>query len=116
MNIKETIKAAKDIHDKHVEMPEWGVTIEVRTMTARERANLFTSCMDKKGNVIHDKFQAGVIIACCFDPESGEKLFAPADESLIMEKSAGAVERLANAAMEISGLSPDAMKEAEKNV
>jgi hypothetical protein len=114
MSIKETIQAAEDIHKKSVDMPEWGVTIEVRTMTARERANLFNSCVDKKGNIIHDKFQAGVIIACCFDPESDAKLFGPADENMIMEKSAGAIERLANAAMNISGLSPESMVEAEK--
>ena len=40
MSLKQTIFSADDITKELVEVPEWGVKVEVRSMTAAERAKL----------------------------------------------------------------------------
>ena len=37
MNLRESIIAANDLKRESVEVPEWGVTVYVRTMTGEER-------------------------------------------------------------------------------
>lgn len=113
--LKEKIQAAQDVKSERIEVPEWGVALEIRTMKAIDRARLLRTCMDDKGSVIGEKFQAGLIIASCFDPETGEKVFSEDDYDLLMEKSAGAIEHLAGLAMNISGLNRESLSAAEKN-
>jgi len=114
-NLKDKIRAAEDVKSEKVFVPEWDVTVEVRTMKALDRARLLKSCVDAKGNVIGEKFQSGLIIASCFDPETGEKVFEEGDFDLLMGKAAGPVEYLAGVAMGISGLNRESMTAAEKN-
>ena len=114
--MRDRIKAIQDTKSERVTMPEWeNLEIEIRTMKAIDRAKLLKMAVDAEGKVIGDKFQAGMIIASCFDPETGEKIFANDDADMIMEKSAGVIEFLAGRAMELSGLSRETMKTAEKN-
>ena len=115
MNLKEKIKNAQDILTEVVHVPQWDADVEVRTMSALRRAQLLTLCADDSGQMIMDRFHAGVLVACCFDPESGEKLFTDADTEWLMEKSSGAIDLLATKAMELSGLTPEVVKAIEKN-
>lgn len=118
-NLKDKIKAVQDIQ-KHVinlsdKWPEWDIVIELRTMKAIDRAKLLKTCVDPKGNVISEKFQAGLIAASYFDPDTGEKVFTEDDYEMIMDKSAAVIEYLASRAMEVSGLNREALTAAEKN-
>jgi hypothetical protein len=65
--------------------------------------------------VIGEKFQAGLIVASCFDPDTGEQIFTDGDYEMIMDKSAGVIEHLASRAMDLSGLNREAVTVAEKN-
>ena len=38
MSIKDKIKQAGDLEREVVDIPEWGVTVEIRSMSARQRA------------------------------------------------------------------------------
>jgi len=109
------IKNVDDIKKEVVHVSQWDCDVEVRTMSGLERAMLLGRCMDKDNNVIQDKFQSGVLIACLYDPETGEKLFSEADADWLIKKSSGAIEKLAGAAMRVSGLTREAMETAEKN-
>ena len=113
--LKDKIKAVQDVKSEKVTIPEWDVTVELRTMKAIDRAKLLKDCVDKQGNVIGEKFQAGLIIASCFDPETGERVFDNGDFDLLMDKAAGPIEELASTAMRISGLNRDTMTAIEKN-
>jgi len=115
MSIRDIIKSALDVKKEIVKCPEWGVEIEVRTMTGRQRAILLRSSVDDKDQFMQEKFQTGIVIACCFDPETEEKIFQITDEEWLLEKSAGPVERLARKAMDLSGLTENALLETEKN-
>lgn len=112
--LKDKIKSADDIVKETVECPEWGVNVEVRTMSGFKRAELLQNCIDKdKGDFDQIKWQAGIIVTCSFDPESGEQIFTMEDVTWLMEKSSAPLERIAATATRLNGLAPGALREAE---
>lgn len=113
-SIKETIKAANDIRSEVIEIPEWGqVKIEVRSMSAKARARLLKAAATDDGQVDLEKLYPSILVACCYDPDSGEPIFTPGDEAFLSEKSAGPVEKLAGAGMRLSGLTEEAVEEGK---
>lgn len=115
MSIKSKIKEAQDLKKEIVQISEWDVSIEVRTMTAKQRAELFNLSMDEDGKFIQKNFQAGMVIASCYDPETGDKLFAPEDADWLMDKASGPIEKIINKVTKLSGLIRGALEQAEKN-
>lgn len=113
MNLRDKILSAKDLETQIVPVPQWGVTVEVRGMSGRQRSIFLKDIMDKKGNVDTLKLYPSLIIASTFDPETGERVFEDGDFDAIAEKSGGALEVVAQVAMKLSGL--DAAV-AEKNL
>lgn len=111
--LRERILAADDIESEVVEVAArgWeGVKVEVRGMTARNRARMLRAFTDLEGKLDVEALYPALVIQCSHDPESGEPLFTDADESAILEKSGKAIEFLAQAAMRLSGMSPEAAK------
>ena len=121
MNIRDKIKAAKDIQNETLDIKEWRVKVEIRSMTGTQRAKILNADIEvdekqpNQSRVMFEKLYPDVIIACAFDPTTGEPIFAPEDKDWLMEKSCGPVERLALAGMRLSGLSANALEKAEKN-
>jgi len=115
MSIKQKIKTVQDIKTEIVDISEWDVKIEIRTMSAKQRAELLTSSVGEDGKFVQKSFQAGLVISCCYDPETKEKIFSPEDGDWLMDKAAGPIENLATRISKISGLSKLAMEQAEKN-
>lgn len=116
MSLKDKIFAIDDIKKEVIEIETWNnVKIEVRSMTGLQRANLLNSAMDEQGNTMLEILHSGTIIACCYDPETGEKVFDDSDSERLMEKGSAAINDLATKAMTLSGLTPEAVKDSEKN-
>jgi len=115
MSLKDKIKAAIDIESEVVEVPEWGVTVEVRTISGARRAEIFSRASDEKGNIQAADAYIALIIAAAHDPETGETIFTKDDITWLKEKSAKATERLATVAARLAGIGPEALKVAEKN-
>jgi hypothetical protein len=99
MSLKETIFSANDITKELVEVPEWGVTVEIRSMTAAERAKLGMYAM--------------TVIATVYDPATGLPVFTDQDKESILSKNGAVVERLATKALGSSGLTAEAVDEAQ---
>lgn len=114
MDIKAKIKEAKDIKKETVDVPEWEVKVEVRSMSGAARAEMLDHVASKDGFLFR-KLYPDILIACLYDPETGESLFVDADKDWLMEKSGGPIEMLANKAVALSGLTADAMGAIEKN-
>jgi hypothetical protein len=114
-NLRDRILSATDIRREQVHVPEWDVTVEVRGLTGTQRAKLMKSGFDSRGAVDFERLYPELLIASVFDPASGEPVFTEADRDALNTKSGAALERVAQAAMRISGLSPEAQVEAEKN-
>jgi hypothetical protein len=120
MSLKDSIFAADDIPSESVDIPEWGVTVQVRGMSlqARERIGDIAqkSLADAKAGKDADPvFSASVVVATVFDPDTGEQVFTAADIASINAKSAKVVGRLADIGSRLSGLSEEAQTEAGKD-
>ncbi len=113
--LRDKILSAKDIESKIIKIEEWGADIEIRSMTAGERARLLDAAIDAKGKVSMSVLYPGVVLACAYDPETGEKVFTPEDRELLDAKSAAAVEKIAKVALELSGLDIGSVDAAQKN-
>jgi hypothetical protein len=116
--LRNQILKADDIGKEIVEVPEWGVKVEIRGMNGLARAKFLKASAgpDGAGTVDFERFFPDLIIACAFDPETGEQVFDLADREVLNEKSGAALQRLADPAMRLSGLAPESLKEAEADL
>jgi len=115
-NLRDQIRSASDMESEAVEVPEWGVTVEIRTMTGRQRARIMTE-MAHGGieNVDVEHLWSSVLTTCIYDPESGENVFTDDDlEWLMTEKSAAVIDRLSRRCLDVSGITEDGADEVGK--
>ena len=109
--LSDIIIAADDIESETVEVPQWGVTVVVKSMTAGDRAKLLSGAINNGGQLDFEEVLPDVVILCTYDPETGERVFGPQHREAVMGKSAAAVETVA---MRLSGLNDDAVDAAGK--
>lgn len=114
MSLRDTIFASVDIPSEPVEVPEWGVTLEVRGMTGADRTRILDSAVGPSGKVDLSIVYPEIVIGTCYDPETGEKVFERDDRDAILAKSAQAIDRLAQVGMRLSGFTEEAADEAGK--
>lgn len=114
MSLRDRILSANDIQGNSIQVEAWGVELEVRTITAVERSRLVAMCTKEDGNVDMEKMYPLLIIAAVFDPETGEKVFTADDMMLLQDKSASAIEFVAQEVMRMSGMLPKAVDEEGK--
>jgi len=115
MNLRDKILKAKDIPVEVKEVPEWGVSIEIRGMTGKQRSDMIAATLDKKGKTITGAIYPELLTRCLYDPETGEPIFTQQDAEQISGKSGHVLERLARIASRLSGISDEALETAEKN-
>lgn len=113
--LSDIIIAADDIESETVEVPQWGVTVVVKSMTAGDRAKLLSGAINNGGQLDFEEVLPDVVILCTYDPETGERVFGPQHREAVMGKSAAAVETVATVAMRLSGLNDDAVDAAGKD-
>lgn len=115
MSIRDQILAAQDIPSETVNVPEWGVKVEVRGMTGAERTRIMDLAVGNNGEMNLQFVYPEIVIATAFDPESGEQIFRPADKSALLAKSANALDRIAAVGMRLSGFTQDSLDAAGKD-
>jgi hypothetical protein len=113
--LRESILGSDDIVREPVDVPEWGVTLEVRSMTGAERTRIMDLAANERGQVNLTMVYPEVVIATTFDPESGEQVFEPSDRDALLAKAAVPLERLATVGMRLSGFTQDAQDAAGKD-
>lgn len=111
---KTAILDAQDLKHEDVEVPQWGGTVRVRTMTGAERDEFRTLAASFEGGIPPAKFAAILLALTCID-ENGARLFTVEDVDQLEEKSAGSVDIPAVVAMRINGLGGTAVQDAAKN-
>jgi len=100
----------QDVEDKGFEdvpVPEWGGEVRLKRMTAHERERFELGAMKGKGKsseVNLKNFRERLLIATAID-EHGGKLFGREDVIWLSGKSAVAMGRVYDKAMEMNGLS-----------
>jgi len=103
------ILEAKDVKTEIVPVPEWGGDVKVRSLTGTERDALEFALQDDKTN-IRAKFAAAAIV-----DDNGAQVFSAPDIEALGSKSGKALGRVFTAIQRISGLTSDAVEDAEKN-
>ncbi len=114
MSIRDQILNADDIKKESVEVPEWGVTLEVRGMSGGDRARILETAVDAMGNLSLQVVYPEIVIATTYDPATGERIFDYGDTEAILAKNALAVDRIASVGMRLSGLGDAGVADAGK--
>lgn len=113
--LRDKILPLDDSKRESLEVPEWGCTIEVRSMSGKQRARLMKQVADENGKVDIEKLYPDLVIATCYDPETGERIFEQPDRDQLAEKNSAILDKLAQTAMRLSGIQTNAVEEAAKN-
>tara|TARA_R110002020_G_scaffold123484_1_gene279990 strand:- start:11320 stop:11700 length:381 start_codon:yes stop_codon:yes gene_type:complete len=113
--LADKIRQADDREVEIIDVDAWGVKIGVRSMTALQRSHMQEEWAAENENTATKLFSM-VLLNCCFDPDTGEQVFAEEDlEWLLAEKSAQTVDDVAQACLRISGLAGDSVDEVGKD-
>jgi len=115
VSIRDQILAKQDIPSEMVDVPEWGVKVEVRGMTGAERTRIMDKATQNAGDVNLQFVYPEIVIATAFDPESGEQVFKPNDRDALLAKSATALDRIAAVGMRLSGFTAESADDMGKD-
>jgi hypothetical protein len=115
VSIRDQILAVQDIPTQIVEVPEWGVKIEVRGMTGAERTRIMDKATADAGEMNLQMIYPEIVIATSFDPLTGEQVFVPEDRDILLSKSATALDRVAMVGMRLSGFTKESADELGKD-
>ena len=111
--LKSRIFEIDDIQSEVVPIEEWeDIPLEIRGMNGKERAGFLKRTTADGGEVSFEKFYPELLIATVYDPETGEKVFEPADRDHLNQKSGAALERIATVAQRLSGLGATDVEDA----
>ena len=111
---RDAILGAQDLKRELVEVPEWGGSVHIATMTGAARNAWEQSLVQGGGKLNLANASARLVAACAVD-EAGERLFSDADAEALGKKSAAALPRCVAAAQRLNGLTADDMEAAKGN-
>lgn len=117
-SLRDLILAADDQHVEDVAIPEWGVTVRIKGMTAAERDDFEASRIVGKGknrDVNLKNMRASLLVRVLCDPKTDEKLFTKFDIEALGGKSAGVLDRLFDRAQVLSGIRDEDVEELVGN-
>lgn len=95
---------------ERVRIDEWDADFDVRSMTAGAQLELSPQPGEQLDMTV---FYFGVIVACCYDPETGEPVFQGGDEAWLKEQAPEPIRRLAEACLRVSGLDAKAVEQGK---
>lgn len=114
---RESIQAIDDLTTELVEVPEWGGSLYVRSLSGKERDDFEISMLRGKGRkqtVNLANLRAKLCVLVCVDgPDvhTAKPVFKPQDAAWLGQKSAQALQRVFVVAQRLSGLTDDDVEE-----
>lgn len=115
MDLKQLILESSDLAEEVIIIPEWGnAQLLLRGLTC-EQLDRARKGGTKQGQLDVFLFSVLLMIEAANDPESRKPLFEQAHRDALLKKNAKAVERIGERILAISGYTPTAADEAEKN-
>lgn len=118
MDLRSKILGTADTPIEPIEVPEWQVTIGVKSMSAASRATVMELAQGSSDGLDAATVQAmwgKTLVSCLVDPATGEPIFTGDDMEALMEKSAAVIERLWQHCFVNSGMNEDDVDEAGKD-
>ena len=119
MITKQQILAATNLPVEPVDVPEWGGTVHVRTMSGTER-DAFEQTMialkagGGKGATDLSNIRARLAVRTLCDPD-GTRLFADDDAEALGQTSGRALDRVFGVAQKLNGMTAEDVKELVGN-
>ncbi len=107
---RDEILSASDLSLEEVEVPEWGGSVLVRTMTGAERDRMETEFLAEK--TVNVRARLAAVVLC---DDAGRRLFSDADIVLLGAKSGAALDRVFAVATRLNGMTKRDVDELEKN-
>lgn len=106
MSLRDQILAADDVTVEEVKVPEWGMAVRVRGITAADRDRLEAATVEQRGKDTKLNLQniRARLVAYSVVDEQGARVFSEEDIALLGQKSATAVNRVFEVASRLSGL------------
>lgn len=106
---REQILGADDLPTEDVDVPEWGGTVRLRTLTGTERDAFEASSVQQAGKVrrININNIRARLVALCIVGEDGNRMFSDTDIKALGAKSSKALDRVFDAASKMNGLSDE---------
>ena len=111
---REAILKADDLPREELDVPEWGGTVFVRTLTGTERDAFEASMIKGERQVDLTNTRAKLCVRCITDAE-GKRLFNDSDIAQLGQKSSRALDRVFEVAQRLNGLSAKDVEDIAKN-
>lgn len=110
---REAILAVQDVVYEYVDVPEWGGTIRMRSMTGTERDGFDAESYraSQAGADPLANFRSRRIAACIVD-DDGVRLFTDDDIAALGAKNGGIIDRLDDIVVRLSGIKDGAVAQA----
>jgi len=112
---RDAILSADDLPRQEVDVPEWGGTVFVRSMSGLERDTFETSLTNGKDKSVNLKNIRARLVCLTAVDDNGERLFADGDEDALGKKSAAALDRIFTVAQKLNGLNSSDVEELAEN-
>ena len=121
--LREKALKAKDIKTERLSVPAWDCEFEIRGLTAGQRAKIVERATVTSKNADGEDVSTVdskvlnplLIVASCFDPDTGEQVFEDADADALDQKSAEAYDLVTATILRLNGMAKDDKKAMEKN-
>jgi hypothetical protein len=113
---REAILGAQDLPTKDVPVPEWGGTVRIRSLTAKDRDAIETAvyAAHKNGRHAPENVRALYAAGCIID-EKGTPLFTVEDVEALGQKSATALNRIYEAVLSHNAIAEGDVEELAGN-
>jgi hypothetical protein len=93
-----------------VDVPEWGVEVGIREITAAERVKFGEDAKKTPALAV-----VRLVIATLTDPQTGAKVFEAAHQDALLQKSGAVMDRVVTEILRLSAMTDDSAKDLEKN-
>lgn len=114
---RDEILSADDRKTEEVEVPEWGGSVLVRTLSGKERDAYESGTITVKSGKQVENFEnlRARLVALCLVDEKGVRLFSAKDVTSLGNKSAAALQRVYNKCQELNAVTDKDVEELTEN-
>jgi len=114
---KQQIVDANDLETVEVNVPQWGGSVLVRALTAKQRGQLMSTLIDqtKDGRTLRLQDLQARLCAMSIVDGQGKRFFSDNEIVALGAKSSAALQRVFEVAQRLSGLSDEQVEELSKN-
>lgn len=104
----DSILASVDVREKELDVPEWGCSLLVRGLTKRQQLEVRKNSQLANGETDQNQVELNLFMTGVVEPQ-----FLPEHFGRLMDKSAGAIDRVNKEITDLSGMSADAVEDAK---